>query len=356
MPSCSEHRTHLPVLDGLRGLAALVVVISHCANAGFLPGELGRGFGQMGVALFYGLSGVLMGRLYLCKPLTRQSFADYAWRRGARVLPLYYAVLLFSAVLLVGFGISPYMQKDPVDVLQAAFLLQGTGVLWSIPVELHFYVLFIGLWYAATRGHLALAMAALLLLQVGLLALVLGNFDLGPGSRNVYTLLFWLHFFLVGTALGYLSTRPQVMQLAGRRGPAIRAFSVVLLACGLLSPPGLRSALGLPVTYPFADPVSGGYPLVLLAAGLFNLGALRVFAARGWRWLGRISYSVYLLHMPLIAAVGMLSLPPLVSALAVLAGSLALATITERWIEQSAQRAVLRRHGNLPIPAATRLG
>lgn len=66
-PNPQSYR-YLPVLDSLRGLAAVVVVVSHSANRGYLPELFGRGFGGTGVTMFYALSGFLMAYLYLRRP------------------------------------------------------------------------------------------------------------------------------------------------------------------------------------------------------------------------------------------------------------------------------------------------
>ncbi|WP_299684375.1 acyltransferase [uncultured Tateyamaria sp.] len=346
MPDLSDRRTHLPTLDGLRGLAAIIVVISHCANAGFLPAELGRGFGQMGVGLFYGLSGLLMGRLYLGKPLTHANLVDYIWRRAARVLPLYYAVLALGAVLLFGFGTSPYMQEGAGDVFRAAALIYGTGVLWSIPVEIQFYVVFVAIWYAAARGRLGAMFVGLLIIQGVIVAAIYLTSGLGKGLANTYTLAFWLHFFLFGTLLGHLSTKPAFMKRANARTPIVLGLSALILIAGLFTPPGIRHALGIPSTFVFVGPISGGYPLLLLLLGLLNFGALRLFAGKIWRWLGKVSFSIYLLHMPVVAAVAALAddgpVPVWAKAALVFGLTFALSALTERWIELGAQRAILR--------------
>ena len=65
-PRSNPDHQRLPVLDGLRGLAAYIVVVSHVTNATALgSGLLGFGAGQIGVMLFFVLSGFLMGSLYL---------------------------------------------------------------------------------------------------------------------------------------------------------------------------------------------------------------------------------------------------------------------------------------------------
>src|SRR5580704_17034654 len=94
-----EARAHRPELDGLRGLAAYVVVVSHISNESNLwNGLLGRGGGQLGVMLFFVLSGYLMGALYLDRPFRAGEVWAYAVRRIARVVPLFYVVVTLALV------------------------------------------------------------------------------------------------------------------------------------------------------------------------------------------------------------------------------------------------------------------
>jgi len=110
---------HLPILDGLRGLAAMAVVFGHCAGAGFLPSQI-VGLGQVGVTTFFALSGEL--RLY-------------SVARVARIVPLYWLVAGGASVLLYVIGTSLYGIMDFTDVLANLLFIQGNGVFWSIPVR-----------------------------------------------------------------------------------------------------------------------------------------------------------------------------------------------------------------------------
>ncbi len=345
-------QTHLPVLDGLRGVAVLVVVISHCANAGLLPGILGNGFGQMGVGLFYALSGALMGRLYLHRPLDRGSLHEYGLRRATRVLPLYF-LMLAVGVALTALNLSPYRLEGPGDVLRAAALIHGTGVLWSIPVEIQFYVVFVAIWAMARRGRLIQALLGLAVLQVAIVATIVA----GPWAHNTYTLPFWLHFFLIGTFLGHLSTRIHVVPQNPRIGWALRALVWGILAVGVLAPPGIRQALGIPTTHAFLDPFSVGYPVLLLVLALALPGALQGLARPALRWLGKVSFSVYLIHMPVLVIVQAGApgwLAPAGLAIVVVGLSLAISALTESLVETGARRAILGRGPIRPQRDVTR--
>src|SRR5690348_11870329 len=96
---------HLDALDGLRGIAVLIVIASHLSNAGMglLPVSMG-GTGKSGVYLFYVLSAFLLVRLMLLRGArdgygNRRMWADYALRRVLRIWPLFLVVLLLSWAL-----------------------------------------------------------------------------------------------------------------------------------------------------------------------------------------------------------------------------------------------------------------
>ena len=85
-------------LDGLRGLAALIVVVSHYSNETLLwGGVLGKGGGQTGVMLFFLLSGFLMAHLHLGEAFTARNVGRYALRRIARVYPLFLIAARWSS-------------------------------------------------------------------------------------------------------------------------------------------------------------------------------------------------------------------------------------------------------------------
>jgi len=251
-------------LDGLRGVAALVVLISHCANRGYLPAFLGQGFGQMGVALFYSLSGLLMAKLYLGRKIDLDALRIFIWRRGARVLPLYYFALSIGALFL-WINISPFEIESSRDIIRAGLMLHGTGVLWSIPVEIQFYCIFVLIWYFSSKGHLIKVLSVLTVLQM---SLVVTQYFLGV--KEFSNLSFWLHIFILGVVLGKLSTSENFLKYFADKRFLLNIISFSLIACAFIAPPGVREYLNIPRTYIFIDPISMGYPIALLATALFN--------------------------------------------------------------------------------------
>lgn len=288
---------HLPALDGLRGFAALMVVVSHSANAGFLPEVLGTGLGQMGVVLFFGLSGFFMAYLYCHRPLNRSSLVDYAISRGTRVLPLYYAVVFVTAMSFILVDLEFLGNSSLEQVAYNALLLKGSSVLWTIPVEVHFYVLFLIIWRASAHGNFTRSIIYLACFQ----ALIASIFLLI--GFEFFDLPFWLHVFLFGTLLGghYDKLRSFVDRSRHKVQFSTLAWIVVLFS--VVAPPQLRRDLGIPVLPNYIDPISVGYPLALLTCTVLALGPCIYFRQSILRWYGNISYSLYLLHMFTIVAV-----------------------------------------------------
>lgn len=189
---------HRRNLDGLRGYAVLVVLVSHISNQNIVKYKLfGEGFGQTGVMIFFALSGFLMVYLYMERPFNRQELLDFARRRSARVLPLYFAVVFLSLILThyfphafqlfeIGFG----------DLWQYLVFWNADFVLWTIPVEIQFYCLFPLFWYLrVTYGISSMLAACMLLLMLHAYLSYNAN---GALLNMMPVLIPKLHFFVVG--------------------------------------------------------------------------------------------------------------------------------------------------------------
>jgi peptidoglycan/LPS O-acetylase OafA/YrhL len=141
---------YIPSLDGIRAISFFLVFFAHAGlGAIIIPG----GFG---VTIFFLLSG------YLITTLLRLEFARYRrislggfyLRRVLRILPPLYVVLVLAVLLYrIGWGQSPIPVAGTVSqILQVsnyyqiyampAITMPGTGLLWSLAVEEHFYLLF----------------------------------------------------------------------------------------------------------------------------------------------------------------------------------------------------------------------
>ncbi|MDP2024898.1 acyltransferase [Sulfuriferula sp.] len=326
-----ENQAHLPILDGGRGFAALLVLVSHSANAGLLPIVLGAGAGQMGVGFFFVLSGFLMAYNYGGRPFTWAEIIDYAVHRLARIVPLFLLVIIISMI-----AHDSNLWTFPIHSAREAALhlgfIRGGDILWTIPVEVHFYVLFLVLWRYVAVGRPVRALIAIAVANAVLAAALAAGWYVVPSQL----LPFWCHFFLFGSAFGILFVRrPEwIPRLAAGRN------WIGWLAIGLffLSLPGLRRTAAIPLLPNFADPITVGATMFLFVAAVFGLGPLKALAAAPMRWLGRISYGIYILHYPVLMNLKELNAPGVVVFAIVAGTTLALAALSYFCFEAPVRR------------------
>lgn len=284
-------------LNTLRGLAALIVVLSHyCNESGKFAYLLGEGAGQYGVMLFFLLSGFLMALLYLDKPCNSSAISSFLIARVARVLPLYLFVVIGSFALLsagIGTGIV-YEIRSGADLLSHVLMLSGKSVLWTIPPEIQFYVLFVGLWKLYSLHSHYLWCAIGLLFASGVLidfqALSYTPLDIEVHTRLVSA----LPFFLVGMVLGNIYYRHGESHLQSH-------WFVLLLAMIPLLYPGMAATL-FGRTWRLWQDLEPLLMVALIFAGLVFMVPRggRLLESGVGDFLGRVSFSLYLLHIPVL--------------------------------------------------------
>jgi peptidoglycan/LPS O-acetylase OafA/YrhL len=291
---------HFRTLTGLRGVAALVVFISHAANSGFIPAVFGHGFGQVGVMLFFVLSGFLMAHLYIRSPFDWNHVARYGLARIARVVPLYLAVVLCS--FLISNFVYPgfrYDMKELSTLLLAALFVVAGQELWTIPVEVQFYLLFLVFWYLFRRGWTLGKLAAFAACTVAPTVATAVVARKGYPVVSTYS-----YAFFVGAFSGILWDARLKPFLEAHRKVADRAGIVFLLLL-FLNLPGLRTRLELTVAgHEFAltwmDPVTWVIVYGLFLGCLIQSASLRLLESRWLVGLGSVSYGFYLLHRPIM--------------------------------------------------------
>lgn len=372
-----------PGLDGIRGLAAAAVVFTHVA---FATGATGEGMVgallarlDFGVALFFLLSGFLLSRpwfVHAAGLATRVSLRVYAVRRVARIMPLYWVVLVVAVLMIpANRGASPTQIALNAGLLQIYppdSLLQGLTQAWSLATEASFYVLLPLLAPVLARAARARgtwrperALAALVALAVAGLAFVaLARWPDGPlPSQAGFWLPYNIAWFCLGIALA-------VLEVSGRAGGLQRALGALRPLADHL---GTCWALALAAYLLAATPIGGprGFeaeidslsavckttlygvsaffillPMVLVPRGS---GVVRMaFQSRVARWFGNTSYGVFLWHLVLLEGVmWILEIPAFTGRFIVVAAltyvaTLLVADVTFRVLENPVMRAAHR--------------
>jgi peptidoglycan/LPS O-acetylase OafA/YrhL len=286
-------------LNALRGLAAMIVVVSHFANAMAFHPALGHGAGQMGVMLFFLLSGFLMAYLYLGQVASTATLRRFAVARVARVVPLYYLVVLASFALTQwSYPDVLYRIADVPALLMALLFVRGDSVLWTIPPELQFYALFALAWLCKARlgAVLVFALIALVAVDFGLLAIV--DIAAAPPMLKAFP------YFAAGSVMGYAYWR---WQIPARRRSHFYVLALVLIP--LLYPDIFASLTGHQHAMWADVRVWFGMAAVFFAMVFLVPDGNRVLENVVGDGLGKISYSIYLLHLPVLALLQRAGIP-----------------------------------------------
>ncbi|MGO8150018.1 acyltransferase family protein [Rhizobium leguminosarum] len=277
---------YIPSLDGLRGFAALLVVGAHIGLIFPITAPHLVTMGDEAVGLFFALSGFLMAHLYGSRPVTRENVLDFLVSRFARIYPVYLVAVVLVAMLSSMQNLD-FVQPivSGTDFVRHVFLLGSSGVFWSIPPEIQFYLLFPVLWLCLAQPHRYSGMIVGLTVAV----VVDGLVDLpGPGIVLVSKLPYFLFGALAGIMHSYWNSWvPSVLTGISTLFLLVVFFTYRHILPGF-SPEfwSLQSAVAAAV-------------IVGLVARQPPI-ATRVLAAAPVRFFGKISFSLYLFHVPIM--------------------------------------------------------
>lgn len=324
-------------LNTLRGLAALIVFTTHFSDiTHWLNGALGGGSGAYGVMLFFMLSGFLMSYLYLDKDFSQNNMIRYFLARVGRVLPLYLAVVFGSYFCTLTGNDSLYRILDFNALLGHLLFLYGESVLWSIPAEIQFYLIFIAFWALSKslKGYIYLSIVAVMIL------LFLTNFpkiygDINGVPYNVFSVLRTLPFFFVGVVFGmqyrYL-TIPEYL----KKHWFILALCLIPLMYPAFSPLNTPDKTRMWLSYEVLLVMSAVFFCIVFLVPNNNL----LLANKFGDFIGKISYSLYLLHMPIITKVNQLALSVEIKLLLSFVLSVLVAYISYRCFERPVAKVI----------------
>jgi peptidoglycan/LPS O-acetylase OafA/YrhL len=141
---------HIRELDGLRGVAALLVFFHHLCFTSVDPAGWAapiRGmraifqFGESGVDVFFVLSGFLITSLLIDAPKSESYYKDFYWKRALRILPLYVVCLLGVLYFIPNSKSYVILCALFVSNFANVFHVQNAGPFWTLAIEEQFYLL-----------------------------------------------------------------------------------------------------------------------------------------------------------------------------------------------------------------------
>ncbi len=329
-------------IDTLRGLAILMVVLHHFAFVAKVRIPLLDVYGGlMGVQLFFVISGYLIARSAEASPLK-----NYAIARLARIFPAYWAIYLSVGFVMHGRHLDKIVQTpfpfvlnllnlqqlDPVALLD----FNVVGVSWTLTVEVIWYLL-APLMVLCWRGHRVLVLMALFLTSMGWTFLAEGGYlahlydarldqvaaPLQRGQREMFIhSAFPAQLVHFGWGLAIYWYRIQLP-----RHMAVMAGLTGMLVLALM-PQFLNK---IPCSH-----VYSGFALALVFLAAKSLPGFHIPLMGS---LGLVSYSVYLLHFPIIIYVfRRLDVGLLLQTLVTAGWVLALSYVSYRYIEKPSIR------------------
>lgn len=337
-------RSRLEQLDGLRGIAALMVVCYHyTAHFSHLYGHptplpFEFSIGRYGVQLFFIISGFV---IFLTLNSTR-NYRDFLVSRFSRLFPAYWAAVLITFLVVSSFSLPGREVSLGAAVLNLSMLQEWIGVepvdgvYWTLTLEISFYGIMLALFVLGLLPNIesiaALWLAAMLV-AYGLETYA--SVGLAPMLKKSL-LLEYANLFIAGIMFyklheGVKATRPALILLAalfveyvihGARPAVVCGFFFALFYLAIDGPPRIRNVLTLK-------------PLL---------------------YLGAVSYCLYLLHQNvgyvMLRNLYAMQIPPPVVIPIVVAASIVLAGLLSRWIERPAMRAIrtawhVRRNASL---------
>jgi peptidoglycan/LPS O-acetylase OafA/YrhL len=302
---------HLPALDGLRGIAILVVMVHNLRRITEpFPGDALSlawvklaDMGWIGVQLFFVLSGFLITRILLNTQPAQNYFSGFYARRALRIFPLYYGTLIVWLVLLPALGFN-VARQSAYDIYWWVFLSNwiapfhqlgnGLGHFWSLAVEEQFYLLWpLAVWRLSARGLLRLCGVLSILSLVSRAGLLWA----GAPSETVYEFTICrMDALAMGGAVAAAMAIPALRDwLAARaRWMMLAASAVFLVGAGVTK---LYRQTGFVAQ-------TAGYSLLAAAFAIWVL-AIALDAGPAWlrtpflRIAGKYSYALYVFHFPL---------------------------------------------------------
>ena len=334
-------KSRIASADGLRAIACLLVVWHHTAQKLNPEGQspiisalhfLGMR-GEVGVSLFFVLSGCLLSMPFWGSFIERKAFPSikrYSLNRAARIAPAFWLNLIVCNILAVSiFNLEFSWQKFSTAFLfinsyhySTFFPSELNGPLWSIGLEVSCYLLLPIALYAIFKtarsavaamvgvGALIVALQAInpLIIQVFMTDNEQKGWQFGMDGGAKQWLPYWnvgsfFTQFLIGSLAAlviiYLRSKQTKVSRLFDLGFIAAAFGAVALVLARLNP-GAPDSL---TQQPYVSPFFAMFMAVALVCGSHSVYVSRILDNRLFSWLAKISFGIYLWHMVVIEVI-----------------------------------------------------
>ncbi|SRR6056297_2333641 len=297
---------HIPSLDGLRAVSIILVFLSHAGLSPLIPG----GFG---VTVFFFLSGFLITTLMI-REYNRSGKLDFGafyLRRVLRLGPSLFLTILLAIILFIG-GISPGNLSIEVLFSQFFFIynyysllpsadegVRGLGILWSLSVEEHFYMIWPLIFLLIARGRINFTHLVFLLTSI-LLWRVYRFYVWGDNEWTIYISTDTrFDSLLYGCLLALIIARGRLPIWLANNG--VLLFFVIaslslLAATFLWQDPAFRS------TFRYSVQGVALMPIFYYAVKRSDYWLFRILNSSVMRLIGVYSYTLYLVHFVILYA------------------------------------------------------
>ena len=326
-PARESKPAHIPALDGIRGAAVALVLLYHffifrriyATHDPFWLSpvarlfDLGSSMGWVGVQLFFVLSGFLITGILEDARGRTGYFRVFYGRRALRILPLYYAVLIVHLVVFPRISLPAWANIQYVSIHQGWYWLFATNSLfasaagwprltahfWTLAIEEQFYLVWpLLVWWLGRRSTMRLCQIIL----CGGFALRCILLKDGVTPQTLYLLTpTELDGLVVGAFLALALREKDYTTWVLKYGRLVTGAAAVVIGAVFLMDHGLS----------FRDPIVSllGFTGLAVLFGAITLAAAKDSSVTHSRFgfsnpvltfLGRYSYAIYLLHMPII--------------------------------------------------------
>lgn len=333
---------YIKSIDGLRAIAVSLVIVFH-----FFPTVIPNGY--LGVDLFFVISGFLISKIIHKKILEeRFLFKDFYLSRVRRILPATLAVLVTTSIMALLLMTAPDLMRYAESLLSsigfsANIYFWRTGGyfgfndtlkpllhIWSLSVEEQFYFLFPLFFYCLYKYSRSKSLIYFIFSIVILLSFFLNIYLLSIGGSNPA-------FFLTPARAWQFACGAMFATFQLSRQPQIYSRALSLIGITLV----LVNFIYVPVTFPDATLLTIGACIFLCQSHLKTLLINKILSLNSMRFVGKISFSLYLWHWPVVVFVNYvwLDTPSTFILLLSLLFTLILSTLSWRYIEEPLRQA-----------------